>query len=52
VYEVTEDRLTIRPSSLAEISERLSSARFEDSRDIILTNMPLADIGLAKFLTA
>jgi methyltransferase, FkbM family len=52
VYEVSEDRLTIRPSSLAEISESLSSARFEDSRDIILTNMPLADIGLAKFLTA
>ncbi len=51
VYEVAEDRAAIRPTDVASIARTLSEDVFGDSRDIVLTNMPIESTGLKTFVT-
>ena len=52
VYEISEERVALRRADLADVGRALSDQRFDDSRDLVLTNMPLHLTGLSKYLSS
>ena len=50
VYEISEERVALRRADLADVGRALSDQRFDDSRDLVLTNMPLHLTGLSQYL--
>ena len=52
VYEISEERVALRRADIDEVNGALSDQRFDESRDLVLTNMPLHLTGLSNYLSS